>query len=210
MTYNEFEDKLEAKEEAFKKVSIGQMSQEEFMTKYMPKIEIGLPEKFEDIVMNMCDFKREWFGLRGDGHLRLEEYQIFADEPDKVYVVFDTVFRGESDDDPRVVEFPLNIFYNDQAKKEFLDKKWQAYDRKRLEAEFQKKRKAQLDKYRWDYTTQLTQERNLRDDLRTWERLKKAYLKDEVPMIIDSLIKRGIIESEHRDDYISYVKCDLI
>ena len=60
------------------------------------------------------------------------------------------------------------------------------------------------------FSKEIKAESDLRLDLSNWETLKKKYLKDEIPMFVDSLIKRGILESEHRDDYIAFVKCDLI
>lgn len=210
MNYKEYQKKIDEIESAREKMKRGQMSKEEFFKNYEAIPNKPLPENFEDVVLNICDYNRGAYGLREDGHLCIEEYQVFAGEEENVYVVFDTVFRGEADQDYRVVEFPVEIFSDNAALKEFEWQKKKAYNEKKAAQERVEKRQKQLKQFRNEFTQKFTEERKLRDDLKEWQRLKKTYLKEEVPAIIDSLIKRGILESEHKDDYIAFVKCDLI
>lgn len=210
MNYKEYQEKLEKIEEARDKMRRGQMTREEFWKNYEGIPTKPLPDNFTAKVLALCDYSRGVYGLRGDGVLKVIDYTVFADNPDIVYVVFDTEFRRERDFDYRVVAFPVEIFSDDKAQREYEFNMHRRFEAAMAAKEKAEKKKQQRDQFRLKYEKAIIAESNLRMDIKNWERLKKTYLKAEVPGIIDSLIKRGILESEHKDDYIAFIKCDLI
>jgi hypothetical protein len=211
MNYKEYCEKSDAVEKAREKLKLGQITTKEFYEKYEGVPTTPIPENFEETIHKMCDYAREEYGvgLKG-GKLCIVEYNIFADAPDKVCVVFDTEFHGEADEDYTVFEFPVNIFSDDVACSIFKSDINYAYRRKKELEKIQEKKDEQRAKFRNEYSKQLADERNKRTDVKCWEKLKPEYLKNEVYLVIDSLIKRGFLEKEHRDDYIAYAKIDLI
>lgn len=211
MDYKEYCEKSNAVEEAREKLKLGQITAKEFYEKYEGVPTTPIPANFEETIHKMCDYAREEYGvgLKG-GKLCIIDYSIFADAPDKVYVVFDTEFHGEADGDYSVFEFPVNIFSDDVARSIFEQDIEYTYRRKKELEEIQEKKDEQRAKFRNEFSKQLADERNKRTDVKYWEKLKPEYLKNEVYLVIDSLIKRGILEKEHREDYIAYAKIDLI
>lgn len=211
MNYEEYCAKSNAVEEAREKLKRGQITSKEFYEKYEGVPTTPIPMDFEDTIHKMCDYAREEYGvgLKG-GKLYIVEYSVFADAPDKVCVVFDTEFHGEADGDYSVFEFPVNIFSDNVARSIFEEDIEYAYRRKKEREEKQEKKDEQRAKFRNEFSRQLADERNKRTDVKNWEKLKPEYLKNEVYLVIDSLIKRGILDKEHREDYIAYAKIDLI
>lgn len=210
MSYKKYNLKLEEIETARDMLKRGQITRDEFWEKYEGVPTHPLPDEFEKKVINICDYYRGAYGLRGDGVLKVIDYTVFADNPDIVYVVFDTEFRREPDCDYRVVAFPVEIFSNKEALEKFEHEAKSRYERAKAQRERARKKKEQIDNFRYKHAKDIKAETDLRNDMINWRRLKRTYLKDEVPSIVDSLIKRGILDADHRDDYIAYIKCDLI
>ena len=210
MDYDEYLLKCSALEDARKQLKLGKISPEEFSKKYVGVPSEPLPDNFNDLAFSECDYYREQFGLTGDGKLYEIEWTIFPDDPDHVYFVYDTIFRGEYDGDYKVAVFPVHAFNDEKFMDEYVESLKVAYEEKEKAAERKRKRDNQISQYQKDFSTQLCDERNLRIEQSDWKRLRKKYLPEEFEWIVDSFIKRGLIEKEHRQDYINYLKIDLL
>ena len=163
-----------------------------------------LPDNFKEIALKECDYNRGPFGLTEDGRLYIQEWTIFPDDPDHVYVVFDTIFRGEYDEDYIVVAFPVHAFNDKDAMKEFVNELEIEYDKKQKAEQRKRLKEIQKSNFQKDFSTQLHDERNLRIEQSDWKRLRKKYLPEEFNWIVEAFIKRGILEKEHKQDYINY------
>lgn len=210
ITLEEYYKKCEQIEEARKQLKIGKITREEFFEKYDGVPSQPLPDNFDKIAFDMCDYYRGAFELTEDGRLYEKEYTIFADDPDTVYFVYDTIFRGEYDDDPHLVGIPVSVLCDENARDKYISEKQHIYLKKK-EAEEKKLLKAvEKTNFEREFSNCIKEERELRHEINSWFQLRKKYLPKEFDWIIQSLINRGLIESEHKQDYINYLKCDLI
>lgn len=209
MTYAEYCKKCEEIEKAEEQMKLGKLSPEEYSKKYVGIPSETLPDDFKDQVFRMCDYHRKEFDLTSDGCLYEVDWTIFADEPDKVYFVYDTTFRGEADCEYEVVEIPINIF-SDKAKKEkFIQEKRDAYLIKERALEKAARRKGQASKFNIKYEKEIQAEKSLRNERDMWNRLRRIYLPEEFDWILDSLIQLGAFDGKNKSDYIQQLKNKL-
>lgn len=210
MTAEEYREKEDAKQDAAFDLMKGKITHQEFDEKFGFTLEKPLPLNMEDIIMDMCENSRGDFNLTRDGKLKLLSYSVFKEDPKTVYALFDTVFRGEYDDDEKVVGFPIEIFYDEKLREDFCWKRHCEF----LKAEELRKKKQLKDLDKWNFKLKfgkaISEEEQLRHEQEFYANIRKKYLKDEFEWIIDTFIKRGLLESEHKQDYINYLKCDLI
>lgn len=208
--YDEYLIKKSELSKAYNLLKLGKISPEEFSKKYIGVPTEELPDNFKEIALKECDYNRGPFGLTEDGRLYIQEWTIFPDDPDHVYVVFDTIFRGEYDEDYIVVAFPVHAFNNKDAMKEFVNELEIEYDKKQKAEQRKRLKEIQKSNFQKDFSTQLHDERNLRIEQSDWKRLRKKYLPEEFDWIVEAFIKRGILEKEYKQDYINYLKIDLL
>ena len=210
MTAEEYKEKEDAQQEAALDLIKHKITQQEFDEKFGFTLEKPLPDNMEEIIMDMCENSRGDFNLTLDGKLELLSYSVFKEDPKTVYALFDTVFRGEYDDDEKVVGFPIEIFYDEKLRRDFCWKRHCEF----LKAEEVRKKKQLKDLDKWNFQTKfgkvINEEKLLRREQEFYANIRKKYLKDEFGWIVDAFIKRGLLEPEHRQDYINYLKCDLI
>jgi len=210
MTAEEYREKEDAKQDAASDLIKGKITSQEFDEKFGFSLEKPLPDNMEDIIMDMCDHSRGDFNLTLDGKLELLSYSVFKEDPKTVYALFDTVFRGEYDCDEKVVGFPIEIFYDEELRIKFCLKRHCEF----LKAEDARKKKRLKELDKWNFQTKygkaINEEKLLRREQEFYANIRKKYLKDEFEWIVDAFIKRGLLEPEHRQDYINYLKCDLI
>lgn len=210
MTAEEYREKEDAQQEAAINVIKHKITQQEFDEKFGFTLEKPLPDNIEDIIMWMCDANRGDFNLTLDGNLKLLSYSVFKEDPTTVYALFDTVFHGEYDCDEKVVGFPIEIFYDEKLREDFC---WNRHC-EFLKAEEARKKKQLKDLDKWNFKLKfgkaISDEGQLRHEQEFYANIRKKYLKEEFEWIVDAFIKRGILEPEHRQDYINYLKIDLI
>ena len=210
MTAEEYKEKEDAQQEAALDLIKHKITQQEFDEKFGFTLEKPLPDNMEEIIMDMCENSRGDFNLTLDGKLEVLSYSEFKEDPKTVYALFDTVFRGEYDDDEKVVGFPIEIFYDEKLRRDFCWKRHCEF----LKAEEVRKKKQLKDLDKWNFHTKfgkvINEEKLLRREQEFYANIRKKYLKDEFGWIVDAFIKRGLLEPEHRQDYINYLKCDLI
>ena len=210
MTPEEYREKEDAKQDAACDLIKGKITSQEFDEKFGFTLEKPLPGNMEEIIMDMCENSRGDFNLTLDGKLELLSYSVFKEDPKTVYALFDTVFRGERDYDEKVVGFPIEIFYDEKLRRDFCWKRHCEF----LKAEEVRKKKQLKDLDKWNFKLKfgkaISDEGQLRNEQEFYANIRKKYLKDEFEWIVDAFIKRGLLEPEHRQDYINYLKCDLI
>lgn len=210
ITYDEYLIKRSKISDAERLLKLGKISPEEFTKQYVGIPSEPLPENFEEIAKDICDNYREPFGFSDGGHLSTINWTIFPDEPDYVYFVFDTIFRGEADEDYIVVQFPVKIFNDETEKTKFIIHARVEYDNKKKAEERKQRRGMQNMKYGSDFYKELRGESDLRIEQSNWKNLRKKYLPEEFDWIVEAFVKRGFIEKEHKQDCINYLKIDLL
>ena len=210
MTVEEYRKKEDAKQDAACELIKGKITSQEFDEKFGFSLEKPLPDNMEDIIIDMCEYRRGDFNLTLDGKLKLLSYSVFKEDTKTVYALFDTVFRGEYDDDEKVVGFPIEIFYDEKLRRDFCWKRHCEF----LKAEEARKKKQLKDLDKWNFKLKfgkaIDEEGQLRHEQEFYTSIRKKYLKNEFEWIVDVFIKRGLLEPEHKQDYINYLKCDLI
>jgi len=209
MTYAEYCKKCKEIEEAEKQMKLGKISREEYSKKYVGIPSETLPDDFDKQVFEMCDNYRGEFDLTKDGHLYEVDWSIFADEPDKIYFVYDTTFRGEADCDYNVVEIPIDIFSDKVIREKFIQEKRDAYLIKERTLEKAARRKSQAYNFNIKYEKEIQAEKSLRYERDMWNRLRKTYLPEEFDWILDSLIQLGAFDSKDKSNYIQQLKDKL-
>ena len=210
MTAEEYREKEDAQQEAAIDLIRHKITQQEFDEKFGFSLEKPLPDNVEDIIMDMCEHSRGDFNLTLDGKLKLLSYSVFKEDPKMVYALFDTVFHGEYDNDETVVGFPIEIFYDENLRRDFCQKRHCEF--LRLEDIRKKKQLKDIDKWNFKrkFEKAINEEGQLRREQEFYASIRKKYLKDEFEWIADAFIKRGLLEPEYRQDYINYLKIDLI